>query len=405
MKSLQELKWTKIALINFLLVSFLGVIMRYKIGFEFPFLNQKNLQHAHSHFAFAGWVSFLLMVLLVTVIQNHLSVKKRTQFNRIFVATLICSYGMLFSFIIQGYGPISILFSFILILISFFFGWKYFSTIRFMKNFSAKKWFIAGIVFSILSTLGTFYLSYMMATKNVEQHSYLGSVYWYLHFQYNGWFFFACSGLFINYLQGKGVNLKSNRLVFWLFALACVPGYGLSVLWLDLPIWIYTVVCLAAIAQFYAVIRFGTDFIKYKPFTTMNWNGITKFLLLFVGFSLFFKLFLQLGSTIPAIAKFAFGFRPIVIAYLHLVLLGFTSLFLIAYLYYTETLKFGKWAKRGILWLVVGVILNELILAAQGIGSLSYTLIPFANEILFAIAVFIFISLLLINMANSRKEY
>jgi hypothetical protein len=57
--------WIRVAIINLLIVAFLGVVMRYKIGFEFPYLNQKNLQHAHSHFAFGGWISMMIMVLML----------------------------------------------------------------------------------------------------------------------------------------------------------------------------------------------------------------------------------------------------------------------------------------------------------------------------------------------------
>ena len=41
------------------------------------------------------------------------------------------------------------------------------------------------------------------------------------------------------------------------------------------------------------------------------------------------KFMLQSGSVIPSLSTLAFGFRPIVIGYLHLVLLGFTTLFLL----------------------------------------------------------------------------
>ncbi|HRN44574.1 MAG TPA: hypothetical protein PLH20_07300, partial [Flavobacterium sp.] len=47
--------WLKFSLLNLCLVAALGVLMRYKIGFEFPFFNQKNILHSHSHFAFSGW--------------------------------------------------------------------------------------------------------------------------------------------------------------------------------------------------------------------------------------------------------------------------------------------------------------------------------------------------------------
>jgi hypothetical protein len=47
--------------------------MRYKIGFEFPFFDQKHLQHSHSHFAFSGWISHTLMVLMIVFLEKKKS--------------------------------------------------------------------------------------------------------------------------------------------------------------------------------------------------------------------------------------------------------------------------------------------------------------------------------------------
>lgn len=75
-----------------------------------------------------------------------------------------------------------------------------------------------------------------------------------------------------------------------------------------------------------------------------------------LGFlSLTIKLCLQLGSTVPAISKMAFGFRPIVIAYLHLVLLAFTTVFLIAYIYSKELITINKGTIIGIGIFVSGI--------------------------------------------------
>ena len=46
--------WVRIAVINLAIVAVLGTVMRYKIGFALPFLDQKFLQESHSHFAFTG---------------------------------------------------------------------------------------------------------------------------------------------------------------------------------------------------------------------------------------------------------------------------------------------------------------------------------------------------------------
>ena len=47
----------KITIFNLFIVSLLGVLMRYKIAFYLPLVDQKHLQEAHSHFAFYGWVT------------------------------------------------------------------------------------------------------------------------------------------------------------------------------------------------------------------------------------------------------------------------------------------------------------------------------------------------------------
>ncbi len=404
MKQLLSPNWTKISLINFLIVSIFGLAMRYKIAFEFPFFSQKNLQHAHSHFAFIGWVSLLLMALMIRVIQDRTSEKNLKWMNLVLIANLICSYMLLVSFTASGYGIISIILSATSIFISFAFSILYFRAIRVRKDLKSKNWFIGALLFLVISSIGTLYLSYLTSTKQLTEHAYLGSIYWYLHFQYNGWFFFACIGLFVDYMQKKQLEIKSLNSIFWMFAVSCIPAYGLSVLWLKLPIWVYSIICVAAAVNFYAVVLLLINSYKAKPFKADHWSPLLKFLFLFVGFSLLLKYILQLGSTVPEIAKFAFGFRPIVIAYLHLVLLAFTSLFLVSYVYMNNILQFGKWSVRGIFLLSIGILFNELVLALQGIASLSYTLIPYANEMLFGIAALILISLVMVNLAKINRS-
>jgi len=62
--------WYRLALFNLIVLTLLGLILRYKINFPLDFLEQKNLLHAHSHFAFNGWVSFLLQVLILDHFSN-----------------------------------------------------------------------------------------------------------------------------------------------------------------------------------------------------------------------------------------------------------------------------------------------------------------------------------------------
>ena len=69
-KSVQN--WLRISLLNLLIVSFIGILLRYKIAFSFPLIDQKHLLHGHSHFAFTGWISQVLMTLLIWVHSKNL---------------------------------------------------------------------------------------------------------------------------------------------------------------------------------------------------------------------------------------------------------------------------------------------------------------------------------------------
>lgn len=396
--------WLKFSLLNLCIVALLGVLMRYKIGFEFPYFDQKHLQHSHSHFAFTGWISHTLMVLMVYYLQTKITDFAGNKYTKIIIANLICSYGMLVFFIIQGYGLYSIFFSTASIFVAYLFGYQYFSDLKLLDNdLLAKKWFKAAIFFNIISSVGTFYLAYMMATKDFVQDLYLSSIYYYLHFQYNGWFFFACMGLFFGVLNLRKSEHPFYEIFLKLYTIACIPAYFLSTLWLDLPIWLYLITVFSALIQIIAWFKFLLVLWKNRRNSLENYSPLLRYILLFVGFALSIKLVLQLGSTIPSISQLAFGFRPIVIAYLHLVLLAIITLFLLFYIYANHLIFITKNIKYGVIVFSIGVILNEIILAIQGIAAFTYTLIPYANEILFGVAIILFIGIVLTTYFSIKK--
>ncbi len=383
--------WLKFSLINLLIVALLGLLMRYKIGFEFPFLDQKHLQHSHSHFAFSGWISHTLMVLMIVFLEkriNNIENRFLEKYNKVLIANLICAYGMLVFFIIQGYGLFSIIFSTASIVVACVYAYYFIKDLKLISdNDLSKNWFKAALFFNVISSIGTFVLAYMMVTKNIHQEEYLASIYYYLHFQYNGWFFFACMGLLFSFLQLKSEDNPFFKNVFKLFFASCIPAYFLSTLWLNLPVFIYILTVIAAVVQVYTWFKFLIIIIKTKKEFLENFPFFLRYILLFVGFAVSLKFILQLGSTIPAISQLAFGFRPIVIAYLHLVLLAIISLFLLFYIYANHLIHFNKQIKIGVIIFSIGVLINEIILAIQGIASFSYTVIPYVNEMLFGAAI------------------
>jgi hypothetical protein len=254
---------------------------------------------------------------------------------------------------------------------------------RYDVNPISAKWFRAALFFNFLSTLGIFFLFYMIVTGNILQNEYLATTYSFLHFQYNGWFFFACMGLFVHFINGAGaVQLNIYRL----FAFSCIPAYFLSVLWIGLPVWLYVIVAVSALAQVYGLVLCGLSLRKSHAVQITSQPFILRYVLLFVGVALCIKLLLQLGSTIPAISKLAFGFRPVVIAYLHLVLLAVISLFLLSYIFANRAFPRTGRVMRALLVFSIGVLLNEIVLAVQGIAAFTYTVIPYVNEMLFGVA-------------------
>ena len=394
----------KITVFNLLIVSFLGVIMRYKIAFYFPFLEQKHLQEAHSHFAFYGWITNAIYLFIYKILKQTISKKKLTSFYNTIIINLFASYGMLFSFLYSGYYWLSIVFSTVALFCSFYFLFIFYKNYKNLETLS-RIWFLGGLLFAVFSSLGVFNLSFMKINHHISQDLYLASTYFYLHFQYNGFFIFSCIGLLINMLENIGAKLNSSEiyLTFWLLFFSCFLGFGLSVLWLELPIWLYSMIVLSSLVQILANVKILFWVRKNWMLILEKFTPLERFILIFVGVAFFAKVLLQLASTIPAISQFAFGFRNIVIAYLHLVLLMCITGFLILKLLISKIFRLKKKFVLGIKLFLLGVFLNELVLGINGILSIKYISLPYSQYVLLGISVFIMLSLLMILM-NSKKS-
>ncbi|MDO5615376.1 MAG: hypothetical protein Q4G16_04240 [Cruoricaptor ignavus] len=390
-------KWLKFSVFNLVIVAFLGVIMRYKILFYFPWIDQKHTQEAHSHFAFYGWVTCCIYVLVVRYLQKNIPPDNLGKYKTLLVGNVLASFGMLLTFLYGGYFWLSIVFSTLALLVSFAF---FFFLLKDLKNIQepSKIWFLAGLFFAVLSSLGVFFLAYMKVSGTLQQDWYLASTYYYLHFQYNGFFIFSCIGLLLFSLKEIGVQItqKQNKTIFWSLFLGCVIGFGLSVLWLELPLWLLVLVGFATVIQTFGVFQLY-QFIKNNWAKIKGiWSPLQRFIFIYVGFAFLVKTLLQLLSIIPEISQFAFGFRNVVVAYLHLVLLMCISAFLLSQVLVTQYFKTSKYLQLGIGLFLFGVFLNEAVLGIMGIFSISYIPVPFSAHWLLGASVIIFISVILI---------
>ena len=400
-------KWLIIALINLLLVASAGLLMRLKMIFPMAWADQKYIMHAHSHFAFAGWVTHALMVfLLMAVFRLRSTDILPVRYQYVIAANLFASYGMLISFALQGYGLYAIIFSTLTLVVSFVFSalaWR--DVGRSTLPTVLKFWFRASLFYGILSSLGTFSLVRMMVTHQLHPLAQLASVHFYLHFQYNGWFLFCCVGLFLYGLYHKHGIVPCSKKLFWMFFACVIPSYFLSVLWWkDFPDWLYVIVVVTVLLQLYVWVLFVQGiFRSFKQAGVLrSVNPTTKLLWTGVLLAVFIKISLQAASVIPSLSQLVYGYRPIVVAYLHLVLLVIISLFIIGYALQTQALKWNKTVSRWVVGLAIGVVLNEVILAVQGVCGLMTTSFPLANYLLAAAAAIILFSVCGI-LCNQRK--
>lgn len=392
------LYWLRISFFNLLIVAFLGLILRYKIAFSLPFIDQKHLLHGHSHFAFTGWVSMALMAFMIDYASRKKNSNLFPKYQWLLWGNLITAYGMLLSFPFQGYGLFSISFSTLSIVNSWIFTWLFWKELNSIANKSIiNHWFKAALLFNAVSALGAFALAGMMANKTVHQNWYLLAVYFFLHFQYNGWFFFTCMGLFLERILEILPYLKKQKQIFWLLAGACLPAFFLSALWLSMPAWAYTLIVVSALMQLIAWLLLLLQLVPKWSELTNHFSSLAKWLLLFSGIAATIKFLLQVASTIPSISTLAFGFRPIVIAYLHLILLGMITLFLIANFISSNLIKLNKIALTGIFVFVFGILFNEFLLMIQGIAAMLEASVGSINELLLVAAILLFSGMLLLN--------
>src|SRR5690606_11585883 len=86
-------QWAIIALASLCLVALTGLLMRLKILLPMPAINQKFVLHAHSHFAFAGWISHALMVFMAATLHRKKSNEALpSRYQWIILANLAVAY-------------------------------------------------------------------------------------------------------------------------------------------------------------------------------------------------------------------------------------------------------------------------------------------------------------------------
>ncbi|MRN17101.1 hypothetical protein D1000_09970 [Riemerella anatipestifer] len=395
----------KLGLFNFLLVAILGAIMRYKIVWSMPFFNQKHLQEAHSHFAFYGWVSSVIYLLMIYSTRETLSTKQLHTYKTFIILNFVASYGMLFSFLYGGYYWGSIFWSAMALFLSFGMLFLWIKDYKHIQH-PFKVWFLGGLFFAGFSSFGVFSLAYMKAFGIIHQSLYWASTLFYLHFQYNGFFVLSCIGIILSSLPLQQKDLYKHNLIFGAFALSTLCSYTLSISWIDNSKWLLGISLLGNIIQLLAIYGLAHLIKKHFRVFIKKYTLLEKIIFSVVIISYLIKVLLQQISIIPEISQWVFGFRMIVIAYLHLVLLVCISSFLLLQIIVKYGFYQSKIVKTGLILYLVSIILNELVLAQIGLLSLVNMYWRWSPVMLWwiSVALILAITLIFIGLKIKNKE-
>ena len=363
--------WIGLSLLNLCVVTLLGAVLRSKAIFNLPFIDYNHLLNAHGHFAFGGWVTLVLMVLMVSAFLTESQMNKSI-YQFVFICVFASTWGLLVTLPFAGYAALSSYLSTFFIFITYLFSWVFIKDICNVKvSKTVMVLSISALVCLVLSSAGSFTLAYLFAVKSLNAIIYRDALFSYLHLQYNGFFTLAVFALFVHKLENKISEEARKKLHQFsvLLVVSILPSMFLSYHWHNPSVLfqiiaiIGSILLLLSLGWFIAVLRTIKN--EYKSISPLlKVAGVISF----GAFML--KMFLQSFTIIDYLGNLVFGDRPIIMGFLHLVFLCFVSLFILAYITNAGFLNKEKLITRlSLLVFATGVVLNEVLLWMQGIGA------------------------------------
>jgi len=396
--------WVKLSLVNLCTVALVGMILRSKILFSLPFIDYNRLLDAHAHFAFGAWATLALMFLLVYELLPQ-SLYKTPIHHWMLAGVSLNSWILLFTFTFSGNSNFSNIFSTLFIFFTYAFSWLLIRDLR--KSGVSKTVFLLGVssvVCLIISSAGPFALAYLFAVKSLNAVLYKDALYTYLHFQYNGFFTLAVFALLFHKLESKiSIEAKKNIHRFSvLLVISILPSQFLTFLWQG-PNKLFLLIAatgsiLLLLSLYWFIISALSISKVYKSVTP-----VVRYLGILSMSAFMLKTFLQGFTIFPWVGNAVFGDRPVIIGFLHLVFLGFVSIFLLAYFSQSEFLNIkNRFTRAALVVFTLGVIFNEAILMSQGLGAMFIRGSQLFPWLLWVASIWLFCGAVLIAVANLK---
>lgn len=357
-------RWFHIALFNLLVAAIMGAMLRGQFLGEIPFVRFRPWMHAHSHVAMLGW---LFTGLVVVLMHDGGRGTLARGLQRMLVVLQVAVVGMLLSFPVQGYGAVSITASTVHMVVSYFvlaLLWR--QSLTWPREGSGRltRW---SIILYFLSTLGVWAMGPLIATGNQGKEIYYWAVQFYLHFQFNGWFWFAALALGMRWAERQGSHIRLDGLTLALWIVSAVLTYALAIAWSEPHPAVFATVSVGVLLQLWAAIRSLRILRKLQRRAHERFPPWGKMLVgvALVGMAL--KVLVQTGVVLPEVAVMAFTLRAYVMGFIHLNTLAIMTTLLLVYALLQDWLDVHSLSvKTGVALLTGGIIATELLLFAQG---------------------------------------
>lgn len=340
----------------FVVATAIGALLRVHVLWSIPGVNYAFVLHAHSHTAFLGWVYNAFFAL---ALHFFVPVTERGRFTLLFLVTQVATVGMLVTFPLQGYARESIGFSSLHMACSGVFAWR---LLRLAQTERTARTALAwAFVFMFFSAVGPLSLGAIAVAGLRESPWYSMAIYFYLHFQYNGWFAFFLIAVLLHWQweanDPETTSPPANRAVHWL-AVGCVLTLTLSALWMTPPTWIHVVGILGGAIQ---VVGIAFLMRALKAGWSSVRSRLARWLMGAAAGAFFLKLGLQFLGGWPPLAPLVTQ-RMVVVGFLHLMFLAVVTPVLLAWALELGWMRLSSAGKLGLVILSAGTIVTELLL-------------------------------------------
>src|SRR5699024_5719783 len=405
-----QIRLTHIAFFFFFLTALTGVWMRlsYFTG-TLEAVPYTHLLHAHSHIAVLGWTFFAVFIIFVIMMGQE-----NSRFVRyISLLLFLVTTAMFIAFLMQGYALYSIILSMFHIFLQYAIAYFIIKHVRKDKTIpKSSRFFMYGaVVMLVISSFGPFALGAIASQGLRDSAIFDIAIYFYLHFQYNGWLTLMLIGMLLLMLNRRKIAFSEKRMQtsFTVYFISLFPAFLLSILWYDLGVIGIIIAAIGAIGQLTAIILFMLTIIQAN-------KQVDKYLSSFITYHIYgvlallaIKVTMEFGLLHPTFGRLIYETRSVVIAYLHLTLLGFISLFIMTQFYLTRLLNENNGLlKFGLSVFLIGFALNELTLFFTSLFSwLQLGTLPGQNIILLFATVCLLIAIIFMwgsTLINSTKQ-